>query len=80
MLILGKSVIQEKNFGFNNTFFEKNKRIIVADLTKKSEENISKALIQVGLVTIKVFGKICMYKITLVDNKVNTIFEDHLVS
>ena len=59
---------------------KKNKRIIVADLTKKSEENISKALIQVGLVTIKVFGKICMYKVTLVDNKVNTIFEDHLVS
>ena len=61
-------------------FLEKNKRIAVADLTKKSEGNISKALIQVGLVTTKVFGKICMYKITLVDNKENTIFEDHLVS
>ena len=36
----------------------KNKRITVADNTKKSGENISKVLIQEGSVTTKVFGKI----------------------
>ena len=54
-------IIQEKNSGSINTFFKKNKRIAVADLPKKSKKNISKALMQVGLVTTKVFGKICNF-------------------
>ena len=58
MVILGVSIIQEKNSGSINT---KNKRITVADLPKKRKENISKALMQIGLVTTKVFGKICNF-------------------
>ena len=54
-VILGKSVFQEKNSRFINKI--KKKTITVPDFTKKSRENISKALIQEGSVTIKVLEK-----------------------
>ena len=57
-------------------------------LYKKEWKNISKVLLQEGSVTVKPFGKIynlfsmrmISNKVTLVGNKENIIFDDHLVS
>ena len=68
---------------------KKKKRIIAAGFTKKSGENISKVLIQVGSVKTKILEKYTSFftkkrkiskKVTLVDNKENAIFQNHLVS